>query len=53
MNFEEFSDSAKLAWVTPILKSNRENTEMKIYRPVSILNCFSKIYVKFLSEQQP
>ena len=40
-----------MASVTPIFNANRENTEIKNYRPVSILNSFSKIYEKFLSEQ--
>ena len=26
--------------------------EQKKYRPISILNCFSKIYEKFLNEQR-
>ena len=45
-----FSDSAKLASVRPIYKKDDRN-EIKNYRPVSILNCFSKIYEKFLNEQ--
>ena len=38
-----FSDSAKLAPVRPIYKKDHKN-EIKHYRPVRILNCFSKIY---------
>ena len=45
-----FSDSAKPASVRPIYKKDDRN-EIKNYRPVSILNCFSKIYEKFLIEQ--
>ena len=45
-----FSDSAKIASVRPIFKK-RERTEIGNYRPVSILNCFSKIYEKFLHNQ--
>ena len=45
-----FSDSAKPASVRPIYKKDDRN-EIKNYRPVSILNCFSKIYEKFLNEQ--
>ena len=45
-----FSDSAKLASVRPIFKKDDTN-EIKNYRPVSILNCFSKIYEKLLNEQ--
>ena len=45
-----FSESAKLASVRPIYNKDDRN-EIKSYRPVSILNCFSKIYEKFLNEQ--
>ena len=45
-----FSDSAKLASVRPIYKKDHRN-EIKNHRPVSILNCFSKIYEKVLNEQ--
>ena len=45
-----FSDSAKLASVRPIYKKDGTN-EIKKYRPVSILNCFSKIYETLLIEQ--
>ena len=45
-----FSDSAKLASVRSIYKKVDRN-EIKKYRPVSILNCFSSIYEKFLKEQ--
>ena len=45
-----FSDSAKPASVRPIYKKDDRN-EIKNYRPVSILNCFSKIYKKLLNEQ--
>ena len=45
-----FSDSAKLASVRPIFKKDDTN-EIKNYRPVSILNRFSKIYEKLLTEQ--
>ena len=44
-----FSDSEKLASVRPIYEKYDRN-EIKNYRPVSILNCFSKIYEKFLNE---
>ena len=42
-----FSDSAKIASVRPIFKEG-ERTEIGNYRPVSILNCFPKIYERFL-----
>ena len=45
-----FSDSAKIASVRPIFKKE-ERTEIENYRPVSILNCFSKIYERFLHNQ--
>ena len=45
-----FSDSAKIASVRPIFKKG-ERTEIGNYRPVSILNCFSKIYERFLHNQ--
>ena len=45
-----FSDSTKLASVRPIYKKDDRN-KIKSYRPVSILNCFSKIYENFLNEQ--
>ena len=35
-----FSDSTKV--IRPIFKGNGERTEIKNYRPVSILNCFPK-----------
>ena len=44
-----FFDSAKVASVRPIFtKGDKTNT--KNYRPVSLPNCLSKIYVKFLNE---
>ena len=45
-----FSNSAKVACVRPIYKKD-DRTKIKIYRPVSFLNCYSKIYEKFLNEQ--
>ena len=45
-----FSDSAKIASVRPIFKKG-ERTEIGNFRPVSILNCFSKIYERFLHNQ--
>ena len=43
-----FSDSANPASVSPIYKKDDTN-EIKSYRPVSILNCFSKICRNFLN----
>ena len=45
-----FSGSAKIAPVRPIFKKG-ERTEIGIYRPVSILNCFPKSYERFLHNQ--
>ena len=47
---DSFSDSAKIASVIPIFKKV-ERTEIGNYRPVSILNCFSKIYERLLHNQ--
>ena len=38
-----FSDSAKVASIRPIFKGKGERPEIKNYRPVSILNCFSEV----------
>ena len=45
-----FSGSTKIASVRPVFKKG-ERTEIGNYRPVSILNCFSKIYERFLHNQ--
>ena len=47
---KSFSESAEIASVRPIFKKG-ERTEIGNYRPVSILNCFSKIYERFLHNQ--
>ena len=44
-----FSEKAKVASVRSIFKKN-ESEKIENYRPVSILNCFSKVYEKFLLE---
>ena len=44
-----FSEKENLACVRPIFKKN-DREEIENYRPVSILNCFSKVYEKFLLE---
>ena len=43
-----FSDSARIASVRLIFKKG-ERTEIGNYRPLSILNCFFKIYERFFS----
>ena len=45
-----FSGYAKVAAVRPIFKKYGR-TDIKEYRPVSLLNCFSKVYEKFLNKQ--
>ena len=45
-----FSDSAKVALIRPIFKGKGERTEIKNYRPVSFLNCFSNVYERFIQE---
>ena len=45
-----FSDSAKVVSIRPIFKGKGERTEIQIYRPVNILNCFSKVYERFIHE---
>ena len=44
-----FPEEAKIANVRPIYKKDKRD-ELKNYRPVSILNTFSKIYEKFIQE---
>ena len=44
---DSFSEDAKTPYVRPIFKKNKRN-KIEKYRPVSILNWFSKIYEKFL-----
>ena len=43
-----FSDSSKVASIRPIFKGKGERVEIKNYRPVSILNCFTKVYERFI-----
>ena len=45
-----FSEDAKIASVRPIFKKN-EREIVENYRPVSILNCFSKNYEMYILEQ--
>ena len=45
----KYSEHAKRATVRPIFKTD-DRTKIKNYRPVSLLNMFSKIYEKFLHE---
>ena len=45
----KYSEQATAATVRPIFKKD-DRTEIKNYRPVSLLNMFSKIYENFLNE---
>ena len=45
-----FSDSAKVASIRRIFKEKGERTEIKNYRPISMLNCFSNVYERFIHE---
>ena len=45
-----FSQNAKIASVRPIYKKN-SRTDKKNYRPVSILNAFSKVYERYIHEK--
>ena len=45
-----FSEGAKIATVRPIYKKS-DGDKIENYRPVSILNCFSKVYERFLHKQ--
>ena len=49
MSKNKYSKHAKTATVRPIFKKD-DRTKIKNYRPVSLLNMFSKIYEKFLHE---
>ena len=45
-----FSEEAKIASVRPIFKK-KSRTNIENYRPVSILNAFSKVYEKYIHEK--
>ena len=45
-----FPEGAKITTVCPIYETN-ERDKIENYRPVSILNCFSKVYEKFLLKE--
>ncbi len=47
----QFPDKAKRAAVTPLDKGEPVRTTEKNFRPVSVLNAFSKIYEKIIKEQ--
>ena len=47
LNIDKYSEEAKTALVRPLFKKDDRN-KIKNYRPVSIVNGFSKIYERFL-----
>ena len=50
MDNTSFSEDTKIATVCPIYKKS-DGDKNENYRRVSILNCFSKVYERFLHEQ--
>ena len=51
LNRNYFSNSARVASIRPLFKWRGKRTEIKCYRPVSILNCLSNVYERFVHEQ--
>ena len=51
IDLNSYSESAKTANVRPIFEKD-ERTKVKNYRPVSLLNIFSKIYERFIHERK-
>ena len=49
ISLNKYSKHAKTATLRPIFKKD-DRTKIKNYRPVSLLNTFSKIYERFLHE---
>jgi hypothetical protein len=46
-----FPDSAKIAHVTPIFKTDKEDRTNKVnYRPISVLGSFSKVLERYIQE---
>ena len=50
LKYKLFPDNAKIVSVIPFGKDKPNKNEMSNFRPVSILNTFSKIYEKKLSK---
>ena len=46
-----FPNKAKRAAVTPLDKGGKDKTNITNYRPISVLNVFSKFYEKIMKEQ--
>ena len=51
INNSTFPTRAKIASVTPLDKGGKDKTDIGNYRPVSVLNVFSKIYEKIMKSQ--
>ena len=51
LKYEVFPDDAKIASVIPLDKGKPNKNEISKFRPVSILNTFSKIYEKVIKDQ--
>ena len=49
IDHDNYSENAKTANVRPIFKKD-DRTKVKNYRPVSLLNIFSKIYERYIHE---
>ena len=47
---DRFSENAKIVSIRPIFKKMKRET-VENYRPVSILNCFSKIYEHYILQK--
>ena len=47
-----FPHKAKRAAVTPLYKGGNDETTMGNYRPVSVLNVFSKFYERIIKQQK-
>ena len=46
-----FPENAKVASVTPIDKKTDDKNFVLNFRPMSVLNCFSKVYENILKTQ--
>ena len=46
-----FPENAKVASVTPIDKKTDDKKSVLNFRPISVLNCFSKVYENLLKTQ--
>ena len=51
LNYGVFPDDAEIASVIPLDKGTLNENEISNFRPVNILNTFSKIYEKFIKDQ--